>query len=511
MKQLDKLLLRSFLPSFAVTFVIALFVFVMQTLWVYIDDIAGKGVSIFVLVELISYMSISMFPMALPTAMLISSVMTLGNLAERYELSSMKSAGVSLVRILMPLMGFSFLVAGFSFFCSNYLIPVSNLQFKSRLYDIRKQKPTLNMEEGLFNDDFAGYSIRIGKKDADDRTIRNVMIYDHTSNQRGQLTTIVADSGEMYVNSQNFFVMDLYNGVQYSEMEPNKPRDEGKRNFPFVRTSFDRWTKVFDLGEFDLNRTDTELFKSHHSMLSVRQLTQAIDSIDIRQNARLENMGKNIARNYRMFDFRDTTSYYYRRNNPDSDRAIKKDKPERRGREPMERDSTYRLAELSNFVQTFPRNKRAELANRGKTSASSLRSQIDSSRRAINRSGVSRVKHVFEKNIKYVFALSCVVFLFIGASMGAIVRKGGFGWPLLIAVVFFALFIVSAQLFKNLAERYVIDSLLASWLPILIFMPICLWLTIRAMNDRGISTTINAPILRRGAARAKAMFRKAQK
>ena len=485
MKKLDLLLLRSFLPSFAITFLIALFVFVMQTLWAYIDDIAGKGVGLLVLVEMISYLSVSMFPLALPTAVLISSVMTFGNLAEHYELSSMKSAGVGLTRILAPLVVLAFGIAGFSFFCSNYLIPVSNLQFKSRLYDIKKQKPALNMEEGLFNDDFNGYAIRLGKKEPDDRTIRDVLIYDHTNTKSG-LSSIVADSGEMFVNAQNFFVMDLYDGTQYSEMEPNKARDDAKRGYPYVRTSFARWTKVFDLTEFDLNRTDTELFKSHHSMLSVRQLTKAIDSIDLRQNARIGNMGTNIDNQYRLFDFRDTTSFWYRNNVGTSDPG-RKPSNKLRGREPMERDTTVDLARIEHFAQTFPRAKRAELANRAKTAVSSLHNQIGSTIRALDRSGVSRVKHVFEKHIKFVFALSCVVFLFVGASMGAIVRKGGFGWPLLIAVLFFALFIVSAQFFKNIAERYVIDALLASWLPILMFLPICVWLTWRAMNDRGIN------------------------
>jgi len=171
LKKLDKLLIGSFLPPFIATFFIALFVLVMQTLWVYIDDIAGKGVGFFLLVELVAYMSVSMIPMALPIAVLISSVMVLGNMAEEYELSSIKSAGVSLWRVMNPLMFVVFSVSVLSFFCSNNLIPVSNLKFKSRLYDIRKQKPTLSMEEGMFNDDFQGYSIRIGKKLPDNNSI----------------------------------------------------------------------------------------------------------------------------------------------------------------------------------------------------------------------------------------------------------------------------------------------------------------------------------------------------
>ena len=489
MKKLDKLLVSSFVPPFVVTFFIALFVLVMQTLWMYIDKIAGKGVGFFVLVELISYMSISMFPLALPIAVLITSVMTFGNLAERYELSSMKSAGVGLFRIMYPLIVFGCLVSIFSFVCNNYLIPISNLQFKSRLHDIQKQKPMLNMEEGLFNDDFEGYSIRLGDKQADERTIGDVLIYDHTASNKGQLTAITADSGEMYVNTQDFFIMDLYNGTQYSELEPAKSRNskDKSKSYPYVRTSFRQWTKVFDLREFDLNRTDTELFKSHHSMLNAAQLATAIDSIDERQAARVGNLSKNITRNFRLFDFRDTTSWYFRNN-----RSLKKkDRPTRnipKGREAMQRDTNYVVSELDFFVQTFPKEKQKELANRAKTTISSLHGQVGSTVRAIDRSRVSRVKHVFELHSKFAFALSCLLFLFVGAPMGAIVRKGGFGYPLLIAILFFVLFIVAAQFSKNIAERAVIDPVLSAWMPILIFLPICTFLTVRAMNDRGLGS-----------------------
>ncbi|MCB0533733.1 MAG: LptF/LptG family permease [Saprospiraceae bacterium] len=162
MKKIDKLLLSSFIGPFIVSFGIALFVLVMQFLWLYIDEIAGKGVSVFILIELIAYLSIATFPMALPIAVLIAGVMVLGNLAERYELSSMKSAGVSLIRIMRSMIIMAAGIAFFSYICSDFLIPIANLKFKSRLYDIRKQKPALTLEKGVFNEDFRQFVIRIG-------------------------------------------------------------------------------------------------------------------------------------------------------------------------------------------------------------------------------------------------------------------------------------------------------------------------------------------------------------
>ncbi|MBK7408265.1 MAG: LptF/LptG family permease [Saprospirales bacterium] len=219
-QKIDRLLIQGFIPPFIVTFFIALFVLVMQTLWLYIDEIAGKGVGFFLMMELLGYLSVSMIPLALPIAILISSVMVLGNLAERYELSSMKSAGVPLWRIMLPLMVLDFGIATGSFYVANNLIPISNLKFRSRLYDIRKQKPTLNLEEGIFNDDFEGFAIRIGNKGKDQRTIEDVLIINHSGEFEGRVMEIAAKSGEMYVTEdERYFVMQLYDGWQYQELD----------------------------------------------------------------------------------------------------------------------------------------------------------------------------------------------------------------------------------------------------------------------------------------------------
>ena len=278
MKKIDRLLLTSFFPPFVVTFFIALFVLIMQTLWVYIDDIIGKGAGLGMITEFMFYLSISHFIMALPIAVLISSVMVMGNLAEHYELSSMKSAGVSLLRVMRPLMFVCAGIAIFSWFTANFLTPVANLKFKSRLYDMRKQKPTLNMEEGIFNDDFEGYRIRIGEKGADNQTIKDVFIANHITAQKDRLNELVAQGGLMYTtDDERFLVMELEAGQQFQEGN----RYAGNTNkAPFVRTSFKKYTKIFDMQEFDISRTDEELFRTHYSMLSMKQLLEAIDSID---------------------------------------------------------------------------------------------------------------------------------------------------------------------------------------------------------------------------------------
>ena len=216
MKIIDKFLIKAFIPPFIVSFGIASFVLVMQVLWVYIDEIMGKGLSIFDITELIFYLSMTLVPTALPIAVLIASVMVTGNLAEKYELSSFKSAGVGLVRILMPLLVAVSTITIFSIFVSERVIPWANLKFYSRFYDIRKSKPTLAFQEGIFNDEFQDYTLRIGKKGKDGRSLEDVMIFNN-KNVNQQTNESISKRGEMYTTAdKQYIVMNLYDGVQFS-------------------------------------------------------------------------------------------------------------------------------------------------------------------------------------------------------------------------------------------------------------------------------------------------------
>ncbi|MGK0365165.1 MAG: lipopolysaccharide export system permease protein [Saprospiraceae bacterium] len=502
----------------------------MQMLWLYIDDIAGKGVGFFLLIELIGYMSVSFFPMALAIASLISSVMVLGNLAEHYELSSIKSAGVPLSRTIMPLAFVVFGIAVFSFFCSNNIIPVSNLKFKSRLYDIRRQKPTLNLEEGAFNDDFKGFSIRIGEKGSDNRTIRDVLIYDQSeASKGGKMTVISAASGEMYVtDDEKFFIMELTDGMQSYEPAPTG-KTSSTKNAPFSRTYFQKWTKVFDLGEFEMSRTDVGLFKSHHSMMTVQQLSVAIDSIDDDKSERFRRLYEQTVRFFypmkktwqaqlekerkelkekkkgeeivtggvdyekymdkspKKVDTKKITKKSVGKPKKQEAKGKKKiSKPKKSGRQVLKQEIDKPLAEYNSFAELFEQKKRTELYDKAKSFSRTVQGQAESAKRSMERIRLSRVKHVFEMNSKFSTAAACLIFLFIGAPMGAIVRKGGFGYPLLISIIFFMVFMVITIFSKNLAERAVINASLAAWMNCIILAPFGMILTWAAMTDRKI-------------------------
>lgn len=546
-KKLDQLLISNFVGPFVVTFMIAIFVLLMQILWLYIDDIAGKGLGFFILIELLAYKCVGLIPMALPLAILISSVMVLGNLAEHYELSSFKSAGVPLLRVMQPLIIFGFIAVFSSFLVANYLIPIANLKFGSRMYDIQRQKPAMRLDAGVFNDDFQGYSIHIGEKAGKNGLIKDIMIYDHQEANKGQLSQIIAEEGEMYMTDNgSYFIMNLKNGNQYMETSPSAS-SQRNRSFPFVRTAFKSWTKVFDLGEFDLSRTNEELFKQNRSMMTIGQLKLAIDSIGIKIHEREVNSSNQLA-NYLSILKIDSTflkpslETQMARNDSlqlveelrndsiqkiiaakkkaaaDSAKVLNKPgKSVQRVAKPAPKLNKARIALKKSKVNGVNIKKkpvvkkiaaekkgllsadttltfqaafekiaiyqRKTLVTKAKASVRAIKSQAESGSRIIDNMRESKVKHVYELHTKYSMAVVCFIFVLIGAPMGAIVRKGGFGYPILVSIIFFMLFVILTIFCRKIAETFVVSASVSAWIPCMVLFPIGVFLTYKAMND----------------------------
>ena len=534
MKQLDRLLLRSFVGPFLVAWAIALFAFLMQYLWVYIDEIIGKGAGLLLIAELVGYLSVSLMPMALPVAVLIASVMTMGNFAEHYELAAMKSAGVPLLRVMAPLMAAGLATAAFSFACSNYLIPVANLQARTRLYDIRKQKPSLSLEEGAFNDDFQGFAIRIGRKADDDRTLEDVMLFRQGGSLRGRIDAVSAERGAMEVTPDDrYFLLELSDGYQYQEPEPGSD-DEGARTHPFVRTRFATYRKSFDLGEFEIEQTDANAFSDHHAMLSTAQLAVAADSIRDAIAARRRRLAIETGRFFSPLKRADRAeqdsldrvaldsarlaadlAYAARADaglddddaregpRPDTDTAgapgiggdiLRPATPPHADAPPggeqhpararavrydVRADATTYLT----YLESRPDYKRDTYLDRALQSARTIKSYAEGAERRLRAQRESLAQHIYERHSKWCFALSCFILLFIGAPMGAIIRKGGFGYPMLVSIVFFTVFIILSIMGKKLAQSLALDAAVAAWLPAMVIFPIGVALTYSAMND----------------------------
>ncbi|MBK6546520.1 MAG: LptF/LptG family permease [Saprospiraceae bacterium] len=466
-KKLDLMLIKGFIPPFVLSFLMALFVLVMQVFWLYIDDILGKGAGILVILEFLFYLSFSLTPMALPIGVLLAGVFLFGNLGEQYELSSMKSAGISLFRIMRPLILMSFFVALFSWICSDYIIPRTNLKYLSRLHDLKRQKPTLGLDEAIFNEDFYGYTIRIGNKSSNGKDIQDILIYDHSrSESSGEKTIISATNGRMYVTPhQMYLIMELNDGTVYQDPGNSK---SATSNLPFIRTSFVELTKVFDLSEFQLDRTDEDLFKNDKRMKNSQQLRLEIDSINrsLHKTPRgiFNNLSINRVQKKELDTFKKsiTFSHYYSTTNlrlMDS-LSCQWDM----------RDSFLYQSLQKKVLGTIEINQNQKLSD-------------EKDKRQIK---VQKAKFEYELFIKYSFAAVCLLFIFVGAPLGAIVRKGGYGYPLIICILVFAVYILLNTFCKRLTEGLKIPTVWAAWLPCILLSIPGIFLSWSAMRDRNV-------------------------
>lgn len=522
LKKIDRLLITSFIPPMLLSFMIALFVLTMQFFWLYIDEIMGKGIGVFQIMELISYLTVSFVPLALPISVLLASVMVFGNLGERYELSSMKSAGISLLRIMMPLVGVAGLVAVLSYFASNFIIPKANLKFYTRLNDIRKQKPTLALEEGIFNDDFYGYSIYIGKKQKDKSNLEDVIVYDQSKASDLILVTR-AKKGRMYTTENgNRFVLELSDGEQVEEL-PARYLEGGRRNYPLMRTKFNQYVKSFDLDEFSINATEESRYSQNQKMLSNHQILIQIDTI---RKTILNGQIKIGAGITRMFDKsieysdslqQDTTNKSFNNipefvpaqspsgasdklaafkaevaamavkidstNAPSAtDTVISGGKLFPRPNSAVEVDLNPGL-KVAHFYELLDSNRRSKLFRETGTAANLVQSEIINVLFTLQSFKKKEILHWQQFYQKYTLALSCIIFLFIGAPMGAIVRKGGFGYPLLIAIIFFIIYIMASKLFEKLTDSLVLRVEVGVWMTTLLISTCGVYLTYRASKD----------------------------
>jgi lipopolysaccharide export system permease protein len=449
MKRLHLFLVKSFLGPFIATFFIAIFLLLMQFLWKYIDDLVGKGLDFNQIALLLFYASARFVPIALPIAMLLASVMVFGKLAEQYELVALKSAGISLTRILFPITLVVLTLSYGSFLFSNYVMPIANLKNGSMIYDIQKKKPSLNIKEGIFYKDIEGFSIKINDKNTSDNTLKDIIIYDHTS-KNGNDKVIIAEKGIMQLTSdEKFLELILYNGHSYIDL-PNK-----KKKKPYRTTHFKEDLIMFNLASFSKSTNSEKLYKGHYAMLNNKQLNLAIDSLEINYIDKLKLFSKNIINKYK-------TS--------------------------TEVDSSI------NF-NTLPPNEKKQQYDIAINKLSSLKSVANSNKDELEYRRVIITKHKIEWHRKLSLAVACLLLFLIGAPLGSIIRKGGFGIPVLISVLFFILFHVINMIGEKSAKDLSMQALEGMWLANLVFLPLAIFLIFKAMNDTKIFDFSNLTIL----------------
>lgn len=456
MKKLDKLVIKSFIGPFVLTFFIAQFVLVMQFLWKYVDDLVGKGLSTGVLLELLMYASARLVPLALPLAVLLASIMTYGSLGEHYELTAVKSAGVSLLRFMRPLMFTVIGISIFAFVFSNNLLPMANLKFGALLYDIRHQKPTVALKPNIFYNGINGFFIKIASKDDETNTLYNLTVYDHTSG-KGNDHVITAEKGQMTQDEQAMaLTLKLENGKQYREIDPKNP--EQKTNYEMVSTVFKSWEKRFDLSQFKLNRTDENFFKDLKQMLDLQQLQAGIDTIIIEEKNMVDGLKTSLIQytNLKKFGL-DTTK--------------------------LQPAATAGFATITDLVKPYDQPKRLEIMDRALNKARNIKNFSDVTAKQLFYKEKEHTSYTIEIFRKFTLSVACLVLFFIGAPLGSIIRKGGLGWPLFYSVLFFILYHVTSITGEKLTENNLLTPFGGMWLSTFILLPIGFFLTLKAAND----------------------------
>jgi len=502
LKKIHILILRSFIGPFIATFFVSLFLFLLQFLWKYIGDLIGKGLEWYVILEFIGYSAIHLIPMALPLAVLLSSIMTFGSLGENYELVSIKSAGISLIQIFIPMYAAILIIAGFAFYASNILIPKANLSWGALLYDVSNKRPALSIKEGVFFKDIDGYAIKIGKKLGDNKTIQNILIYVKGSGS-GNNNIILAKSGTMEMTpDEKYLILTLRDGIKYQEMTDNPTY---YKSFQHNVMQFKTQDIAIDLSDLQFKRTQKDLFKEDYRMMNVNELDIRIDSLK-----RLIIQRQKLTYQYLLpyFHFSlDTSKHYhfdsallkkkfyltlgnFRELNNTMNETYQPKKIETAGLKIQIKDSVIMTPTISEPGVTIdlpiPAKKKdykPEILESAKQYARNISSIIETNYKDILSQHENQLKYEVEWHKKYTLAISCILLFFIGAPMGAIIRRGGFGWPMVVSVILFILYFSINLIGEKLARGEVMPAYISVWLSTLILLPFAIVLTYKANAD----------------------------
>ncbi len=451
-KKLNILTIKYFIGPFVVTFFISMFVLIMQFLWKYIDDMAGKGLEWYVIIELLFYASAHLVPLALPLAVLLSSIMTFGAMAENNELIAAKSAGVSLFRIIKPLWFIIFFIAFGAFLFSNYTLPKANLQFGALLWDVKTKKPAFDLKPGIFYTGIDNYAIRIAKKDNSGKHLENILIYDHTKGMENNIV-IRAKKGEMELSdNEQWLTLTLWDGIRYEEIRNMK---DSYKTFPASKTVFKEYTMRFDLSSFQLDRTDVDLFKGNFKMLRMDELAYLGDSVRTRQ----EEIDKTVRRYLK-------PHLYFLRDSLIDDK------------------DTHQLHFTeANFIDNFPENQKSRIIKQAAAGAKSIKYVIQNPRVEYEFMRDNLIRYQIEWHRKIIISFVIIFLFLIGAPMGAIIRKGGLGLPSVVSIFLFIAFYIISIMGEKLARKYLLTPFVGMWLPVFIIAPISIYLVFKSNRD----------------------------
>lgn len=470
MKKLHLFILKSYLGPLAMTFFICLFILVMQFLWRYVDDMVGKGLDFITLAELLFYASVQVIPMALPLAILLASLMTFGSLGENYELTAIKASGVSLLRTMKPLIIVTIIISMLAFGFSNNVLPWANLKLYTLLWSVKQKKPELEIKEQIFYDGIEDFRIKISDKNQENGLMYDVMIYDHRDGRNPNTNVTLADSGKLQIAQDNGFMrLTLMDGIRFEENVRNqRKRLDSREKQRFRKDKFKKQVALFEMEGHNLERQDEQLFSSHDRMKNLSQLSIAIDSFAVEKKTLTDQINKQ------------TQNFYFqqKRFHERKNKTVK----------PLSIDSVN-FANTDSLINTLSDHQKLMAFEGAKRQMQDNRSQIEGKLSRYRNYQTKATRHTMEVHRKFTLSFACFIFFFIGAPLGAIIRKGGLGMPVVISVLFFIFYYIIDTLGVKFAKEGAWQVYQGMWLSSGILFPLGAFLTYKSATD---STLLNA-------------------
>ncbi len=469
-KHIDRYMFASFIQLFAATFFICLFIVVMQFLWLHINDFVGKGLPFSVILEFFFYSSLTSVPLALPLAILLASLMTFGNLGESLELLAMKSAGISLFRIMRSLTVFIALLCIGAFFFSNNVIPTAQKKMWTLMFSISHKSPELEIPVGEFYSGINGLNIYVRQRD-DTGLMKNLMIYDF-SNGFDKASVTTADSARIKLTADKLYLkLTLFNGEAFENL--NKQQTGVGGNIPYRREVF---AQKEILIEFDanFNRMDESLMNNQHISKNIVRLTNDIDSVNVVRDSLRHDYSKEL-----------TEQKYFAQSY--SKRELEK-LAEIQANDSLraEKNKNTTIFNADTLFASLTQSEMERVTRNAENRARSIRSDAEYKRAVINEADDFFVRHNVEWHRKFTLSFACLIFFFIGAPLGAIVRKGGLGMPVVVSVVFFIIYYIIDTTGQKMAREGIWEVWEGMWLSSAVLLPIGIFLTYKAATDSAL-------------------------
>ncbi|MEH6537264.1 MAG: LptF/LptG family permease [Psychroserpens sp.] len=454
MKILDRYILTTYLKTFLSVFLILMFIFVLQAIWLYIGDLAGKDLDAFIIVKLLLYITPTLIPLILPLTILLVSIMVFGQFAENYEFAAMKSTGISLQRAMRSLSVFIVLLAGVTFIFSNNVIPWANYNVYNLRKNIAQVKPALAISKGQFND-IGDYNIKVEDKSGENGEIlKNVVIHKKASNGTKNRTVIVSESGELKSSeNSNILQLVLYKGNYYEEIFSKKAKQAQKK--PHAKSYFEEYTINVDLEGLNDVDIDNKSYDNRYNMLNVSQLNKTIDSLYEKKSKSLKDFSETLYNRTSIASLNNNIS--------------------------PKKDSVF---DGKHIIDLFNDKTKVQLLNLAGNTINSTKQIISTNKQSFGNNTKWRNKHVQALHDKFVLGLACIILFFVGAPLGALIKKGGIGLPLVIAILLFLTYHFIGLFAKNSSLDDSLNPILGTWLSTLIMLPLSIYLTRRATRDR---------------------------